>query len=125
MRRVWNIQVDGQDHRVDVSWDVQLSGGGRIVVDGTAVDSWTLGVKFPGVSRRFKVGRLRAEIRQRWWDFDLYLNGRRVPDHRLVEVGGAQQGAGPYRAVAVALWLGSIAVLVFVGWLVFALSRAP
>jgi hypothetical protein len=125
MRKVWSIEIDGRQHRVDVAWDVQLSGGGCIMVDGQAVDTWSIGVKFPGVSRRFLVGRRRARVKQRWLDFDLYVDEARVPQESLVETGGTHPGPAPYRTVALVLVVGAIALLLFVYGLVRYVGAAP
>lgn len=125
MRKVWEIDLDGQRHRIDVAWDVQLSGGGRIVLDGVIADTWWIGVKFPGVSRQFMVGRQRAQVRTRWMDFDLYLGSARVPDQQLVEIGGNQPGGAPHRLVALGLLIVVLAVLLLAAWWAYALGTAP
>jgi hypothetical protein len=82
VRKIWNITVDGRQHEVDVSLDLTLSGGGRIVLDGVVVESWSFGVKGPGTVRSFIVGTSIARITQGLFDFDLHIDGVEIPQPR-------------------------------------------
>ena len=79
MRKLWSLDIDGRPHEVDVTWDVTMTGAGRVVVDGELVDCWNIGVKWPGTTRVFSVTGRNAEVTQGVLNFDLTVEGVEVP----------------------------------------------
>jgi len=104
MRKLWTLTIDGHPVEVDVTWDVTLTGAGRIVVDGRLVDAWNIGVKWPGTSRAFLVAGRAARVTQGWFDFDLDVDGVAAPPARRAP-GGLPRAAFAPTALLVAVFL--------------------
>jgi hypothetical protein len=104
MRKVWKIEKEGETLVIDIAWDVLASGGGAIRVNGEQIDSWTAGVKFPGVRRRFCVNGRSCEAVQGWFTFKLFIDGE-MQTGEIRQKGGLPAGARiwPYVFVLLAL----------------------
>jgi len=72
----WTVLADNQPHSVEVSWDMLATGGGRVVVDGTEQRRWLVGLKWPGVTKPFRVGSHAAQVVQTGvTDFEVQVHG--------------------------------------------------
>ena len=116
MRKIWTVTLDGREHTVDVAWDIIASGGGAIRVDGMLVDVWSVGVKFPGVTRSLVVGMTPALIVQRFLDFDLVITGTKAE--------GAVRGSGGLPTAA-RVWPPVVAALAILWLLLMTLYVLP
>ncbi len=90
MKKTWHVAVGAHQHVVVVKWDVLMTGGGHISVDGIEVERWSLGMKLPGVERHFVIGTTPAVVRQGCMDFELLLSGQPIPashqDHPMLRI---------------------------------------
>ena len=77
----WSVLVEGHTHDVVVSWNVIGSGGGLILVDGLERRRWLVGLKWPGVEKRFQVEDRAARVVQHsLGDFQLEVEGAAVSE---------------------------------------------
>lgn len=119
MRKIWTLAVDGRSHEVDVTWDVWLTGCGRIVVDGIELRSWNVGVKYPGKTLALEVAGRPALVRQGMLDFELHVDGRPVPGARAAEW-SRPAGAIAVTAGLVAVGVGFALMVLAAGLLTYA-----
>lgn len=113
MRKVWKIQKNDKTLVIDIAWDVLVSGGGAIRVNGELIDTWNVGVKFPGVTRSFSVNNLSCKTVQGWFTFKLFIDGE-MQEAAATHQGGVPLGAKIWLVVLVLLTLAATVVAFFI-----------
>ena len=77
----WVFDIENQRHRVEIEWS-QLSGGGKILVDGKIIDTWRGGLMQLSPEKHFEVEGKPAVLRRKGRIFEaleLYLDGKLIP----------------------------------------------
>lgn len=75
-KRIWNVVIAGQPHKIEVRWS-SWTGSGELFVNGKVVDAWGPSLT-GGDVRRFKLGDKDAILQSTSFSYALYVSGQKI-----------------------------------------------